>query len=222
MVMRGVYTDGETVRSVRTHRGLTQEELADLAGLDVKTVRKAERGGRLDLSTLTRLAVAMETVTGRLVRHGLSEMGLLSCRRDAVLRWLAAWDARDADGVLALYHERATFRLPGRPVIPFHGTCRGKDEIRAAYETAWRTCQTVPASPEDVMIYVMGDTVVLEGLRGVRLPNGEISRLWCVQIYSFDGDRVIDHRVVYDTLEFARLMEISVASAVGEEQESSR
>ncbi|OJW16280.1 MAG: hypothetical protein BGO49_19025 [Planctomycetales bacterium 71-10] len=219
--MRGVCVDGDNLRAVRILRGLTQEGLSDLSGLDVKTVRKAERGGRLDLSTVDRLAVALETAMGRLVRREAPDAGC-QARRDAVLRWLAAWDARDMDGILAIYHERATFHLPGGPVIPFHGIFRGHDEIRVGYETAWGTCRTAVTEPEEVMIHAFGDKVILEGPCGVYLPSGEVVRLWCVQIYTFDGDRVIDHRVEYDTLEFARVMELPAEGARDEDRGSSR
>ena len=217
--MRGVFVDGAGIRSARIDRGLTQEELAGLAELDVKTVRKAEQGGRLDLSTLDHLARALETVTSRLVRRDLPEPGLQPGRRDVVLRWMTAWDARDATGVLATYHEDATLRLPGGPAIPFHGIFHGQDEIRRATEMAWGACQTDPASPQDVAIYVTDDVVILEGPRGIRRPNGEVVRLWGVHIFTFDDGRVIDHRVEYDTLEFVRVMGLPTA---GEDRGSFR
>lgn len=220
--MRGVFVDGAGIRSVRIDRGLTQEELAGLAELDVKTVRKAERGGRLDLSTLDQLARALETATSRLVRRDLVETGLQARRHEVVHRWRVAWDARDADAVLAVYHEGATLRLPGGPPIPFYGTIRGKDEIRRANKAAWDSCQTVPVSAEDVTIYTTADGVVLEGPKGIHRPNGEIARLWCVHIFTFDGDQVIDHRVEYDTLEFARIMGFPGPGAAGEDRGSSR
>lgn len=220
--MRGVSADGDNLRSVRIDRGLTQERLADLAGLDVKTVRKAERGRQLDLCTLGRLARALETVTSRLVRHDLPQTGIQTRRRDEVLRWIALWDARDSDGVLAIYHDEATLRLPGGPAVPFHGTFRGKDEIRRANEMAWGTCQTEPVSPEDVAIYVMDDVVVVEGPKGIRRPNGEVVRLWCVHIFTFAERRVIDHRVEYDTLEFVRVVGLPTPGAADEDRGSSR
>jgi transcriptional regulator with XRE-family HTH domain len=220
--MRGVFADGESLRSVRVHQGLTQEGLADLAGLDVKTVRKAERGGRLDVSTLGRLADALETGTGDLVRRCRPETRPQARRHDAVRRWVEAWDAHDRDAVLAIYHEEATLRLPGDPTIPFHGTFRGKDQILHAYETAWDACRTDPVRREDFAIYVADDVAVLEGRKGVHLPNGEIASLRCVQLFTFDGDLVIDHRVEYDTLEFARLMGLPATGAASEDRGSSR
>ncbi len=217
--MRGAFADGALLRSDRIRCGLTQEELADLAGLDVKTVRKAERGGRLDLSTLGRLADVLETETGRLVRWGLQVADLRARRHNELRRWFEAWDAHDRDGVLAIYHEKATLRLPGGPTIPIHGIFHGKAEIGRAHEMAWSTCRTVPARLEELAVYLSDDVAVVEGYKGIYLPNQQIASLWCVQIFTFDGDWVIDHRAEYDTLEFARVLEFP---ALGENRGSSR
>jgi transcriptional regulator with XRE-family HTH domain len=59
--MRGALANGKEFLLARTKLGLTQDQLAVLADVDVKTVRKAEHGKRLDLGTLTRLAHALKT-----------------------------------------------------------------------------------------------------------------------------------------------------------------
>lgn len=222
--MRGVLSDGEILRSDRVRCGMTQEELADRAGLDVKTVRKAERGGRLDLSTMGLLAVALGTVATRLVRPRPLEGGYRDRRRAEVRRWLRAWDAHDREAVLAIYHDEATLRLPGGPDIPFHGTFRGRDEIGRAHETAWDSCRTEPCRWESMAVHVADDAVILEGPRGVHMPNGEIVSLRYVQFFTFEGDRVIDHRVDCDTLEFIRILGLPAPNVVivGEEDGSSR
>jgi DNA-binding transcriptional regulator YiaG len=46
--MRGVPTNGTLIRTLRQSLALTQEELATIASCDVKTVRKAEQGKRLE------------------------------------------------------------------------------------------------------------------------------------------------------------------------------
>ncbi|MCA9204315.1 MAG: helix-turn-helix transcriptional regulator [Planctomycetales bacterium] len=59
--MRGATANAKSAVKARQSLGLTQEELARLADVDVKTVRKAEHGGRLDLDTFTKLAFALQT-----------------------------------------------------------------------------------------------------------------------------------------------------------------
>jgi transcriptional regulator with XRE-family HTH domain len=54
--MRGVQTNGEAVKLARLRRGMNQDDVAHQADLDVKTVRKAEQGKRLDIPTVARIA----------------------------------------------------------------------------------------------------------------------------------------------------------------------
>jgi transcriptional regulator with XRE-family HTH domain len=47
--MRGAVTHPDAIQRQRKLLGLTQEDLADRAGCDVKTIRKAEQGKNLGL-----------------------------------------------------------------------------------------------------------------------------------------------------------------------------
>lgn len=62
-------TIGDRIGRLRERRGLTQEQLAEQAGLGVDTVRKLEQGQRLTarLSTLNRFAHALDVETSMLV-----------------------------------------------------------------------------------------------------------------------------------------------------------
>lgn len=62
-------TIGDRIGRLRERRGLTQEQLAERAGLCVDTVRKLEQGRRLTarLATLNRLAHALDVETSLLV-----------------------------------------------------------------------------------------------------------------------------------------------------------
>lgn len=48
--------------------GLTQEQLAELAGCSVRTIRTAESGGQMDLPTMQRIADALGVEFGFLSR----------------------------------------------------------------------------------------------------------------------------------------------------------
>jgi transcriptional regulator with XRE-family HTH domain len=85
--MRGVVANGEQILAARIRRGLTQEQLAELSDLDVKTVRKAERGQRVDLVPLTNLARALQVEVSRLVQPVRSETDLERRRREQVMHW---------------------------------------------------------------------------------------------------------------------------------------
>jgi transcriptional regulator with XRE-family HTH domain len=61
---------GEVLRRHRKHRGLSQERLAQLSGLDRTFVSLLERGGRQpSLSTLLRVAAALGVRASDLVRE---------------------------------------------------------------------------------------------------------------------------------------------------------
>jgi transcriptional regulator with XRE-family HTH domain len=58
---------GEAIRQTRVRAELSQEELADLAGTDIKQIGGLERGVRNpSYTTLLRLATALETQVGTL------------------------------------------------------------------------------------------------------------------------------------------------------------
>ncbi|WP_217708210.1 helix-turn-helix domain-containing protein [Nonomuraea rhodomycinica] len=65
-------TIGERIRSVRKRRGLTQQGLADLAGVSASLIRKLEQDARRDvrLETLRKIAVALKVpTTSLMIRH---------------------------------------------------------------------------------------------------------------------------------------------------------
>ena len=66
MIVRGIETDGEKIREGRRRLGMTQEQFARQIQCDPKSIRKAERGGRMDLPLLTRIAKALETSVAEL------------------------------------------------------------------------------------------------------------------------------------------------------------
>jgi transcriptional regulator with XRE-family HTH domain len=208
--MRGVQANGEQIQATRLERGLTVEQLASLAGVDVKTVRKAERGQRVDLSTLTRISFSLDVDVRSLLVMTRSRLELELHRRDAVRRWHRGWEAHDIEELLSVYHEDAVLHMPGAPDIPCAGEHHGRKAIREMQEIAWNTCVTEPMSGGDFRLVTSDNTVILSGRVGIHLPDGLTVQLWCVQIFTFhDGSElVVDHRVEYDTLRFARLMRL--------------
>ena len=60
---------GENVRRGRKRREQTQEQLAEAAGLDVRFIRRVERGSvNLRFDTIVRLAEALDVEPGALLR----------------------------------------------------------------------------------------------------------------------------------------------------------
>ncbi|GEM_PF-3147684 len=205
--MRGVIVNGAEIQKVRLSCGLTQEQLAKNADVDVKTVRKAEQGKRLDLGTLTRLARALGTELHRLRIATPSGTELEIIRRDRVLQWHRAWESHDMVALLDGYHHDAILSLPGGPSLKISGICIGKDAIRQMSELAWSLCKSDQAHTVNLMLYVCDDTVILKGKKIVPVSQGDVVRLSCVHIFTFRGTLIAGQQVEYDTLEFARLMQ---------------
>lgn len=203
--MRGVVSHGERIRNARIAHGLTQEQLAARADVDVKTIRKAEQGKRLDVDTLARLARALQIEVGEVVARGSSSDGPEEVRRQVVQSWVAAWDAQDIEALLALYHDDAVMHLPSGPGNPFGGRFAGKAAIRQCNQQAWDTIKTLPARDGDFSIVVVDDTAVLQGTKRICLPDGREVPLTSIHMYKFAGDRIIEMRVEYDTLAVDRL-----------------
>lgn len=62
---------GMRLRAVRVERGLTQEQLADAAGVDSKTVSRAENGHyNVGIDLIAQLARALGTPSARLFPGG--------------------------------------------------------------------------------------------------------------------------------------------------------
>lgn len=205
--MRGVLVSGVQLRASRIHRGFTQEQLASQTDLDVKTIRKAENSKRIDLETLKRIATTLGQELNHLIQPTGSEAELQARRQEVVWRWNRCWDEHDLAALVAHYHDDATMTLPGGPNIPFAGTFQGREEIACAFRLAWESCRTVTSRQGEITLLVCGDVVLLQGIKGVYLPNGEVAWLWCVQIFTLEGDLIREHRVDYDTLQFVHLLE---------------
>jgi transcriptional regulator with XRE-family HTH domain len=199
---RGIVVRGSAVQSFRHARGLTQEELAKLANLDVKTVRNAEQGKRLDADTLQRLAKALEAELATLVEPTEDAGSRQEKWRQLVLDWQRLFDEHDIEGLMALYHNDAVLSLPGGENIPFGGIYRGKAEVRKAHEIAWQQTRQQPIELADVTILVSDAGVTLSGAKGVYLPDGRLVRFPSLQMFTFADDLIREHQVQFDTLEF--------------------
>jgi transcriptional regulator with XRE-family HTH domain len=203
--MRGKPVHGDRVRDLRKAQGMTQEQLAEKAGLDVKTVRKAEQGRRLDLGTITKLCFVLKTDLRHLIRPSRSARELEIRRRDVVIHWQRAFNDRDLDGLKGCYHGDAVLHLPGAPLISFGGMFTGQKEIGRATQIFWKNCPPELLDEKDYGILVSDETVVVQGHKEVRLSDGSRNPLHYMQIIKFAGELIAEHRVEFDTLNFARL-----------------
>ena len=57
---------GKTIRTLRKQRGLTQAELAKLAGVSTISITRYEAGGNLSLSNAKKIATALKVTVDEL------------------------------------------------------------------------------------------------------------------------------------------------------------
>jgi transcriptional regulator with XRE-family HTH domain len=207
--MRGVLANGSAIVAFRLERGLTQDQLAAEARLDVKTIRKAEQGQRIDASTLSRLSMALGADLSRLIANSTAAPDEQLSWRDIILRWREVWEAHDMEGMLPYYHPDATVTLPGGPALPIGGAFRGRDEIRRLHEIVWSTVPQEPMTGDDFTLVVNGDSVTMTGQRTIYLPTGEPMLLSCVMLFQIRDNQIATQEVYYDTLQFAKQMQLA-------------
>jgi ketosteroid isomerase-like protein len=126
--------------------------------------------------------------------------------REIAFKWLTAWDARDGDALISLFHEDAVMHLPGAPYVPFGGTHFGRDAIRRANDLAWATARTTPEPMENYAVIASGNVVILQGYKGIRLPDGRVVQLWGYHLITVQDGLIVDFRAEYDTLKFAEIV----------------
>jgi transcriptional regulator with XRE-family HTH domain len=112
----------EAIRFLLEERGLTQVQLARLAGIDPGTIGHLARGGHSTTETLVKIAKALEVDLAELVSRPAGRDDMAS-RRDrlvaAVLRELSDDVAEAvADAVYRRRKERRVSRIAERP-LPF-------------------------------------------------------------------------------------------------------
>jgi transcriptional regulator with XRE-family HTH domain len=61
-----VQCSGETVTRLRTQLGMTQEKLAAMSNVDIRTVQRAEKGQRMQIETVASLASALKVTVPEL------------------------------------------------------------------------------------------------------------------------------------------------------------
>ena len=58
--MANIHCDGEAVTKLRTQHGMTQEKLAAMSNVNIRTIQRAERGEHLQLENIASIAAALK------------------------------------------------------------------------------------------------------------------------------------------------------------------
>jgi transcriptional regulator with XRE-family HTH domain len=205
--MRGQTPNGERIRAIRVVQGHTQRELAELADLDIKTIRKAEQSVRLDVATLTKIAEVLKVELVKILQPVIAGS---DPRYEVVAQWCNYFNEQKLEPLLELYHPEGTLIIAGGPDIPFGGEFFGRDKIEQAHVTNWNMVKHEPTNLDECTFLIADEGITLFGDKGVYLPDGKLARFPCVMVFSFREGLIFKHDVQFDTLEFAKRMEVTL------------
>lgn len=139
--MRGVTPNGPAIRSRRLREGLSQVALAKLTDLDVKTIRKAEKGQRLDIATVTSIAEALKEDVNVFVNADTPDVANSEAERNLFIA-KALVEYYDEGAPIAKYPalsvyftEDIVFHCPAeRSLVPFGGDWHGAEGVQQFFD----------------------------------------------------------------------------------------
>lgn len=87
---------------------------------------------------------------------------------DFAEKYYAAWNARDLDGILALYAEDIEYSSPYIAALGFShdGVIHGKAMLRAYFERALERAPQLVFKPEALLVGARGHTLIYRNHRG--------------------------------------------------------
>lgn len=167
--MRGILANRERLVALRKAAGLTQEQLAAECDCDVKTVRTAERGKRVDVATLRRISTRLGAELQEILADSSPD------RREAniaaAMTYMRAFDARDPHSVAACFREDGAVVVFADPRLPGTGEYRGRERIRQWAESCFAAFLAPPVeggtyrvAATDAFVFVSFDSPQLESL----------------------------------------------------------
>lgn len=206
--MRGLAVNGPTLRAARMARGLTQEALAHQANCDVKTIRNAERGLRVDAATVKKIADVLRQPLSTIIASENGSQQLAVKNVELFWTWQDASNDRDVDRMLACYHPEATVLIAGADGLPGGGTFHGLDEIRGQWMAAQDALETETLTPDDLRVDAVGDYVFVRGwaTATVRVTGQEFTSLG-VHEFLMEGNKILQHTLVVDTAAVRRCLD---------------
>jgi transcriptional regulator with XRE-family HTH domain len=211
MSIRGAIPRGDLVVRLRKLAGLTQEILAAECDCDVKTIRSAEHSKRLDVATLRRIAVRLGVECRDLVddesRNGSN------AHIAAVERWIAAFNARDAEAVARCFGEDGVINVLADPALPGAGEFRGVARITTWARICFATYLAELITPSMYQLDAVGDFVFVRVERPQLkcLLNGNQSPVSVMWEFLVTGDNISRMRIYPESGAIERMVFTDVA-----------
>lgn len=196
-----VQPDHVEIRRIREAAGLTQVELAGLAGVSERTVRNAETGKRLQQHFLQYIAGALQVPLAEV----LHKPAAVSATERKVERILQAWQVfvehGDYGGFRELLLPTAEVIQAGPEELPFFGHFRGPHVEKMVHEVCIPLLEFRTAPPTLDTINAAQDFVCVSWVdSGLGAPNGQVAAPYhCLHVYEFERDRVTRMRSIGET-----------------------
>jgi transcriptional regulator with XRE-family HTH domain len=199
--MRGAAANGPKIKLLRKQLGLTQAELAERAGCDVKTVGRSEQGQTLDTYILRKLADALAAPYAEVVREPLTPETHESRHAQVVHDWRHALFAGDVPALVKPFRPDGVLRIPGEAGLPGSGLFHGRQEVAEGLAQVFALAEMHrdPRSkcvidPKDQHVYLRG-RAILE-----RLGQSATCPLEAVLVFRFQRQRIAELSMYFDTL----------------------
>jgi transcriptional regulator with XRE-family HTH domain len=195
--------NGALVKRLRKARRLTQLQLAVLADVSERTVRRAEASQPVRMQSLELLATVLEADFFDLVDNAEQYRRIRSEQRklDRVLEGLrTAVVDHDFGCFEEAFDDNIQLDVAGPAEIPFVGQFRGHAAIRSMILEITPTVLTYEEPPLFGRVAASGDLVVLSGIDKVRLlkTNRVIQGRW-QHVYEFEKGKVVHCQELFDS-----------------------
>lgn len=201
--MRGILANGRTIRVIRSACAMTQEDLATLAGCDVKTVRSAERGRSVDVKTLRAISAALDVPVAAIAQVNDSPEQTAD-RVNSTWAWQRALNAREVPAMLQMYHADAEIHFPPFESFNSRTVHRGTRAIRQLFKSVLARVELKPAAPKSFRLHVADEYLFFRGQVQGRIRAAQ--RPFKVDVFHelrFRGGAAANHIVLFDTAPFA-------------------
>ncbi len=199
---RGLTVDGQRLQQLRRVRGLTQAELARLAGIAVRTVRSAEAGLRIrvDFARFLATVLGVEVVDLAAERDELCVYATEDKNVVNVLQALHVYTyERDLSEYERILAPNALLRMPGPEEIPLCGEYRGIDGLRGLLEYVSENL-THEDGIDFSDIRTSGNLMVIQFQDATRYTKtGKVYRGLTQYVYEFEKGRVVRVDNTFDT-----------------------
>ena len=204
--MRGVHAKGDAVRQLRKSFALTQAQLAERAGCDVKTIHAAERGHSLDIFILRSIATALGVHYADVAREGKRHESKELLNIKLVHDWLQAVDDCDVAALTEAFGPHGVLRVPGSPELSVAGTFRGHQKLRDHWEALLTTFAVKRLARAKCTLSAIDDLVHLCGFVMLEYRARRATcRLEVALAFRFEKERIAELTVYCDTLAIHRL-----------------